>query len=131
MPKLVNEGENEVLNHLLPATLNLYIGLYQNVTEPAETDTLTELTEVDPADFSEGHRQILPGASWTIVADVATHIQQVFTGATTVGNVYGYFLTDISTGTAGKLWGVENFSDGPYNILADSIIKITPKLTAS
>ena len=47
------------------------------------------------------------------------------------GNQYGYFITDVASGTAGLLIAVENFSDGPYNVGAGDSIKITGKVTVS
>jgi len=132
MPKWCDEGENMVADIIFGALAlktTLYLGLYENGTEPAEDDVLTDLTEeTDPAYA----RIALARGTWVITGSVAEYVQQTFTAAATPwGNQYGYFITDVASGTAGLLIAVENFSDGPYNVGAGDSIKITPKVTVS
>ena len=47
------------------------------------------------------------------------------------GDVVGYFLTDVASGTAGKLVAVEDFSDGPYTVNDGWSVKVTPTVTIS
>ena len=133
--KWCNDGENIALIRLLTdysALANLYLGLYMDTVEPAEDETLAGLTEPDYATkFSEGARIALAKASWTIVADTATHLLKTFTAILDVGNVYGYFITDAASGTVGKIYGVEHFADGPYNVLTGGLVKITPRIITS
>lgn len=131
MPKLVDEGENRILNILLGALAvdaNLYLGLYTNTTEPLETANLAAITEPAGNGYA---RKTLARGSWTIVADLASFAQQTFTAAGgNWGNVYGYFIATSSDGT-GKLLFVEQFSDGPYNVNDGFSVKVTPKVTAA
>jgi hypothetical protein len=136
--KFCDGGENVALNLLLKSTESplLYLGVYLNTTEPAESAVLGDLTETTPGYFTEGDRIALVKNDWTIVADTATNLQKTLTAAHDVGNVYGYFITDAATGTLvssgvlGTLWAVEQFADAPYNVLNGGIVKITPRLIA-
>ena len=131
MAKLVDEGENRFLNILLGATAvdaNLYMGLYTNGSEPAETATLASLTEVTGSGYA---RKTLARGSWTIDADLASFAEQSFGPAgASWGNVTGYFIATSSDNT-GKLLFVESFSDGAYPIGSGSSLAITPKVTAA
>jgi len=133
LAKWANEGETQVGDiYLKKGTLvDLYLGLYTDATEPAEDATLVTISELPvangyarialiPADWSEGD----PG--------VFTNLQKTFEASGgDWGDVYGYFLTDCASGTAGKLVAVENFSDGPYTVNDGWITKVTPKITIS
>lgn len=128
MPKWVDEGENWVGRCLFgsdtaPATL--YLGIYTNTTEPAETANLAALTEPS----GNGYARIsLSKGSWSITNDLAEYAQQTFTATGAWGNCYGYFLATSSDGT-GKLLGVEQFSNGPYNVQNNGDqIKVTPRV---
>jgi len=131
MAKLVNEGENRILNILLGATAvdsNLYLGLYTNETEPAETDALAQITEPSENGYA---RKTLARGSWDISADLASFAQQTFAATGAWGNVYGYFIATSSDGT-GKLMFVEQFTNGPYNVQNNGDeIKVTPSVRAA
>lgn len=130
--KWCNEGETQVGESYLKgdAPPQLYVGLYKDATEPAEDATLATITEV-PAENGYA-RIILVKADWTEddVKGVFENIQKVFAASGGAwGQVYGYFLTDCLTGTAGKLVSVEDFSNGPYTVNDGWSVKVTPKVT--
>lgn len=131
MAKLVNEGENRILNILLGATAvdsNLYLGLYTNETEPAETDALVQITEPSGNGYE---RKTLARGSWSITDDLASFAQQTFAATGAWGNVYGYFISTSSDGS-GKLLFVEQFTNGPYNVQNNGDeIKVTPSVRAA
>ena len=127
--KWVDEGENRVADILFDdqaVDAFLYLGLYTDIAEPAETDALADLTE----ESGSGYARIrLDRGTWTIAADAASYAQQTFTAIAAWGLVYGYF---ISTGPAASvLLCVETFSDGPYNVGLGDSIKVTPKITVA
>ncbi len=133
MPKLCDEGETFLADAALKtaAPANLYLGLFTDATEPGEAATLATITELAVAN---GYARIaLAKADWTISGTnptLATQPQKTFTCTPVAwGNVYGYFITDGSSGTGGKLIAVETFSDGPYDVPIDGVVKITPKLS--
>jgi len=132
MAKWCNQGENDVLEVYLGQTAKrdpLYIGLYDDSSEPAEDATLASISEIDGSGYA---RIQLDSTGWTIVADLATYSQVTFQADASWGNVYGYFITTTLDGTSGLLLGVETFSDGPYDVdVADEMVKITPKIRAS
>lgn len=134
MAKWCDEGETQVGDSYLKGTAppQLYLGLYKDTSEPAEDTTLASITEVTVEyDYA---RIILVKADWTEQATKGEflQIQKIFTAnGGNWGNVYGYFLTDCASGTAGKLVAVEHFSDGPYAVNDGWSVKITPKVTAS
>lgn len=134
MAKLVNEGESDVLNIYLKnaaQNANLYLGLYTNSTEPAETITLATISEVADSGYA---RITLAPAGWTVSATAPTqalHSQQTFTFTASVGSevVYGYFICNVASGTAGKIIFVQHATT-PFTITTSGDqIKITPKIT--
>lgn len=131
MAKLVDEGENRVLNILFGSQAvdsNTYLGLYTNTTEPAETANLAALTEPSGNNYS---RQTLARGSWTVTDDLASFAQQTFAATGAWGNVYGYFIATSSDGS-GKLLFVEQFTNGPYNIQNNGDeIRVTPNVRAA
>jgi hypothetical protein len=133
MPKLVDEGENWVLDvcfkkNTSPPT-NVYLGLYTNTTEPAEEATLASLTE--PSGGGYARIAIACGGDWTLAANLLTAGQKTFAASGAAwGNVYGYFIATSADGS-GKLLFVEQFSDGPYNVVDGGSVKVTAKITAS
>lgn len=131
MAKLVDEGENRILDILLGGTAvdgTLYLGLYTDVTEPAETDGLANLTEVSGTGYA---RKSLTRGSWDVTADLASYAQQTFEAGGEWGDVTGYFIGTSSDNT-GKLLFVEHFTNGPYPIYNDGDqIKVTPKVRAA
>lgn len=133
MPKLTDEGEAFFADAALKtaAAANLYLGLFTNAVEPGEDITLATITELPVAN---GYARIaLPKGDWTIsgtAPTLATMIQKTFTCTPAAwGNVYGYFICDVASGTVGNLIAVESFSDGPYDVPIDGVVKITPKLS--
>lgn len=131
MAKLVDEGENRILNILFKATAvddNLYLGLYTNETEPAEAAALANITEPSENGYE---RKTLARGSWSITDDLASFAQQTFAATGAWGNVYGYFIATSSDGS-GKLLFVEQFTNGPYNVQNNGDeIKVTPKVRAA
>jgi len=116
------------LNHTAPENqkLDLYTG---NVT-PAETDTHASYTAATGGGYSQA---ALTGTSWVVTAGApsdAAYAQQTFTftGAPSVTSMYGYFVTQT---TSGILMWAERFSAGPYAMTQNGDnIKITPRITA-
>ena len=127
MAKLVNEGENRILNIWFGSTspdASLQLGLYTDSSEPAETAVLGDLTEPVGNGYA---RQTLTRGSWSIAGDLAEYAQQTFTASGgDWGNVYGYFITN---GT--ELLFVEHFSNGPYNVTDGSNVKVTTRIRAA
>lgn len=133
MAKLCDEGEAEIGDLALKKATqydNLYLGIYTApTTEPVEDATLTSLTEPSGGGYA---RIALAYGDWTKVGSVFTQLQKTFTASGAAwGNCYGYFICTVATGTAGKLWAVEQFSDGPYNVPDGGAVKVTPKMTFS
>lgn len=128
MAKWVDEGEHNVLSiYLKNATQNsnLYLGLYKNSSEPAEDAALTNLTEPSGSGYA---RIALAPADWSGAADEMAQPQKTFTASGgDWGNCYGYFIAT-SSDNSGKLLAVEQFSDGPYNVVNGGSVKITAKL---
>lgn len=127
--KLVDQGENKVATVFFNNTgglANMYLGLYTNATEPAETATLASLTEITGGGYA---RKTLAAASWTVTADVAQFAEQSFTasGGSWTG-VYGYFLATTIDGT-GLLLFVETMPNTPYNVPDGGSVRVTPKVT--
>jgi hypothetical protein len=122
-------GENIVLEALVNKTApqNLVLRLYTSNTTPGESDTAGTYTEAS----GNGYNAItLTGASWGSASGGSiAYAQQTFTFTGNLGNVYGYYMTQASSGT---LVFAERFTDGPYNIVNNGDqIKITPTITAA
>lgn len=122
-------GENKALEHLVNKTApeNLVLRLFTSNTTPAEGDTAGTYTEAS----GSGYASItLTGASWGAASGGSiAFAQQTFTFTGALGNVYGYYYTEV---TSGVLIAAERFSDGPYNVANNGDqIKITPTITAS
>lgn len=129
--KLVDQGENKVATVFFNNTgglANIYLGLYTNTTEPAETATLASITEVSGGGYA---RKTLAASGWVVTADIAQFAEQIFTasGASWL-NVYGYFLATSIDGT-GLLLFVETMPNTPYNVPDGGQVKVTPKVTIS
>ncbi|RLB06412.1 MAG: hypothetical protein DRG83_00080 [Deltaproteobacteria bacterium] len=132
MAKWTDQGETDVGNiYLKNQTQNsyLYLGLYTNTSEPAESATLSDITEPSGGGYS---RKQLNPSDWTENPQgTFSQPEQTFTASgADWGNIYGYFIATSSDNT-GKLIAVEHFSDGPYNIKDGHSVKITPKITIS
>ena len=135
MAKLCNEGETGTGNIVLnkATQVDFYLGLYKDTDEPAETATLATITEVTPATF--GYARIALGsADWTedgAIKGKFTNLEKTFTAnGGTFGAVTGSFIATTASGTAGKLWWVQHFTDGIHNIGDGSSQKVTPVVTA-
>ncbi len=132
--KLTDEGENDVATWYVKNDQSsrgvdgLYLGLYTDSTEPLETATLATITELALTGYA---RIQLLDADWTITDDVAQNIAKTFTAGEAWGNIYGYFICNIVSGTAGELIFVEHFSTGPFNVADTKTIEITPKVTVA
>lgn len=128
MPKLVDQGENYLLQ-VFCANATMYLGLYTSpTTEPPETAQLTNITE--PSGNGYARIQLLAN-DWSISGDTATNVQKTFTATGgNWGNVYGYFICTVASGTAGNLIVVSQFSDGPYVVNNGGGVIVLPKLRA-
>ncbi len=105
----------------------LYLGLYTDSTEPLQTATLASgITELALTGYA---RIQLTDAGWTNVANVFSNTEKTFTAGEDWGNIYGYFICNVATGTAGELIWVEHFTTGPFNVANGKTIDITPKFT--
>jgi hypothetical protein len=124
-----NQGEQIALEALVGKTAgqNLILRLYTSNTTPAETDTEATYTEAS----GNGYAAItLTAASWTVTPGAPTeaaYAEQTFTFTGALGNVYGYYFTQV---TSGKLVWAERFTGAPFNIANNGDqIKITPRIT--
>ncbi len=122
-------GENLALEMIVNKTApqNLVLRLFTSNTTPGESDTAGTYTEAT----GNGYSAItLTGASWGSASGGSiAYAQQTFTFTGALGNVYGYYVTQASSGT---LVYAERFTDGPYNIANNGDqIKITPTITAA
>lgn len=122
-------GEAKMLEAIINKTApeNLVLRLFTNNITPAEGDVAGSYTEAS----GNGYGALtLTGANWTVATNAGTTeaagAQQTFTFTGALGNVYGYYLTQA---TSGVLMWAERFADGPYNIVNNGDqIKVTPKL---
>ena len=133
MAKWTDEGENWLLDVAFKKGIsqptNLYLGLYTNTSEPGEGANLAALTE--PSGGTYARIAVACGADWTLSSDQVTAAQKTFAASGAAwGNVYGYFLATTVDGT-GKLLAVEQFSDGPYNVVDGGSVKVTAKLVCA
>ena len=132
--KLTDEGENDVATWYVKNDQSsrganaLYLGLYMDSTEPLETATLATITELALTGYA---RIQLMDADWTITNDVAQNIAKTFVAGEAWGNIYGYFICNVASGTVGELLFVEHFSTGPFNVANTKTIEITPKITVA
>lgn len=126
-----NNGEGDAVAAVVGKTAaeNLVLRLYQNNVTPAETDAAAAYTV---ATFT-GYADItLTPASWTVTEGAPTEAaypQQTWTSsaAQTLQNIYGYYLTRV---TSGRIAWAERFPSGPYGIANNGDnVKVTPKYT--
>ena len=125
-----NQGEQLLLDAFTGKTAgqNLVLRLFTSNTTPAETDTEATYTEAT----GNGYAAItLTAANWTTTPGAPTntaYAEQTFTFTGALGNVYGYYFTQV---TSGKLVWAERFTSAPFNIAnSGDQIKITPQITA-
>ncbi len=131
--KWCDEGETSLGDVYLrgQAQPDFYLGLYKNSSEPGEAATMADITEAS-APGTNGYARIqLADADWTEAAQgTFANVLKTFTCATSAwGNVHGYFITTTATGISGKLITVEHFTDGPYDVGIEDIVRITPRVT--
>ena len=128
--KLCDEGEHRIANILLgtqPVDGALYLGLYDDVSEPAEDATISSLSEISGYGYV---RKTLTRGSWVITNDEAEYAEQtLLASGGDWGNVTGYFIAT-STDGSGKLMAIEHFDTARY-IEDTKGLKITPKMTIS
>jgi hypothetical protein len=126
---LPNQGEQLALEAMVGKTAgqNLVLRLYTNNYTPVEGTTEASVTEAS----GNGYSAItLTAANWSFAAgdpSTLSYAEQTFTFTGALGNVYGYYFTQV---TSGKLVWAEKFTNGPYNIQNNGDqIKITPAIT--
>lgn len=113
------------------AQSTLYIGLYTNSSALTKEQTMTDISEVSGGGYSRVELDILDWVEEaTKTVDQGTlfsHIRKTFLFNSAVGNVYGYFITDVSTGT-GNLIVTEHFPNAVNVNQEEFEIRITPKI---
>jgi len=130
MAKCVDAMDNRVANVLFGSTSpdsNYYLGLYTNAGEPAESATLSSITEVSGTGYA---RKTLARGSFSVSGSVASFAEQTFTAGSDWGNVTGYFIAT-SSDNSGILCFVESFTGGAFNITNGTSLKLTPNITVS
>jgi len=129
--KLVTLGHTDILTWYFENVQTsrgadaLYLGLYTDTTEPPITTTLSTITELALTGYA---RIQLLDADWTVSVDQVDNLVKTFTAGENWGNVYGSFICNVSTGTAGELIAVKHFTIGPFNVLNTKTIDITPSM---
>lgn len=122
-------AEEIILKNFLNVTASedLVLRLYTSDTTPAENDTEATYTEATGGSYAAIN---ISAGDWVVVGGTpssATLPQQTFTFTGAVGNVYGYYITQE---TSGKLMWAERFTNGPFNIQnSGDQIKVTPAIT--
>ena len=124
-------GENLILEMIVNKTAaqNLSLRLYKNNITPSDTDTAATYTE---AVFTGYSAITLTGASWGAAAagTITYGAQQTFTcTATATDDIYGYYITQVSSGT---LLYSERDASAPFAVRNNGdAIKITPTISAN
>lgn len=124
-----NQGEQIALEALVGKTAgqNLVLRLYTNDVTPGETNTETTYTEASGNGYAA---KTLTAANWTFTAGAPSNVayaEQTFTFTGALGNVYGYYFTQV---TSGLLVWAERFTGAPFAIANNGDqIKITPQIT--
>jgi hypothetical protein len=130
MAKWTDVGENAVADVFFKGTTapSFYIGLYTNVSEPAEAAVLADVTE--PSGFGYARQQVTAG-NWTLSTDHVTSPELTFTASGgSWGTVTGWFLCTVSSGTSGSLLAVETFGTS-YTMTDGSSLKLTATITVA
>ena len=132
-----NEGNHQLLDVYAKGATppDLYVGLYMTPTTDPGVDgngglalTLADLTEPAEAEYD---RIIVDPADWTLVDNLLTAAEVNFVASGLAwGIVYGWFVCDCASGTAGKLIAIEQFLDAPYNVGAAGEVKVVARLRA-
>jgi len=107
-----NAAEDLVLKLLInqASPQSLVLKLFTNDVTPGETDTEATYTEASGHGYAPA--TLTPG-TWTVTTGFpsqAAYPAQTFTFTGPLGNVYGYYLTQVSSG---KLLVAERFQDAP------------------
>jgi hypothetical protein len=127
---LTDEGETDMGNAYLKGTARTtnWLGLFKNTSGLGETSVLTDITEPSGGGYS---RVQLSDGDWTesVTKGVYVNLQKVFTATAAWGDVYGYFICSVETGTSGIFKAFEIFSDGPYTITDTWSVQVTPSMT--
>jgi len=114
-----------ILNITAPQTLLLK--LYTNDKTPAEADTEADYTVA--VGFGYADVSLTPG-NWVLTPGaptLAAYPQVIFTFTGALGNVYGYYITQT---TSGKIMWAERFPSAPHNVVNNGDqVKVTPKVT--
>jgi hypothetical protein len=127
-------SEKDLLEFMLGVATpgNQKLKLFVNNVAPDDTYVLANLTEMSTLGYAE---KTLTKTSWVAVAGstgqpaTATYAQQTWTfTAGTAVTVYGYYVTDVTTG---RLIWVELFSSAKVVQNTGDQIIITPTITLS
>ena len=115
-------SEETMLDIILNVTAaqTLILRLYTNNVTPGEASVAATFTEA--TGFGYSAITLTPG-TWTTTPgnpSTAAYPQQTFTFTGALGNVYGYYITQM---TSGFLMWAELFTDGPYNIVNPAMLK--------
>ena len=127
---LGNQGEQIALEALVNKTApqTLVLRLYTNDYTPVEASVEGSFTEASGNGYAAIN--LTPASNWAVTPGAPTDAafpQQVFTFTGPLGNVFGYYITQVTSGK--HVWG-ERFTDGPYNIVNNGDqIKITLHIT--
>ncbi len=101
-----------IVNFVAPETLVLK--LYTNNYTPVEASLFSNFTEATGFGYAAVS---LTAGNWVTTQgnpSTAAYPQVTFTFTGALGNVYGYYITQTTSGIA--MWA-ELFTDGPYNIV--------------
>ena len=113
-----------MVNKVAPQDLDL--ALFTNNYTPVVGSVAADFTEASGSGYA---RKQLVGANWVYAAgapspDTITYPEQIFTFTGALGNVYGYYVVQRTSGKV--LWG-ERFSDAPFNVTGSTRrVYVTP-----
>lgn len=124
-----NAAETVALKAFLNQTAGetLVLRLYSDDQTPAKTDVAADYTEVSGNGYSA--KTLTPGTFTFTDGDPSTaaYPQQTFSFSGAAGNVYGYYVTQA---TSGALMFANRFSNAPINIANNGDeIRITLTIT--
>lgn len=123
-----HDGVKDALSHLvgIDDAEDLVLRLFTNDITPKKSDTTATYQEASGNGYAQKN---LDPSGWTVTETVppaALHAQQIFSFTGPVGNVYGYFLTRV---TSGRIAWAERFANGPYEITrSGDEIKVAPRI---
>lgn len=118
-----------LVNKSPSAAEDVVLRLFKNNKTPGDTDTAGAYTE---ADFSGYSHYDINSTEWSISPNAPTlitgpEITFQATGTQASQNIYGYYMTQVSSGLLLSVW---RFDDGPYVITEDGDkILVTPKIS--